>query len=88
MKKKNTGVNESNQGHRAKMNSSDRSGHDQEDEEGWTTVIRKSSKKMLQKKLRAEEKQKNKRSVSESDEDLDSPSRSASRRASCNAIDR
>ena len=33
MKKKNTGVEEIIQGHRAKMNSSDRSGHDQDMEE-------------------------------------------------------
>ena len=49
MKKKNTGVEESNQGHRAKMNSSDRSGLDQESTDGWTTVVSKRSKRMLRK---------------------------------------
>ena len=58
MKRKNTGVKEIIQGHRAKMNSSDRSGLDQEnqeDAEGWTKVISKSSKRMLRKKQRMEE---------------------------------
>jgi hypothetical protein len=51
MKKKNTGVEESNQGHRAKMNSSDRLGLEENVAEGWTTVLSKRSKK----KLREEE---------------------------------
>jgi hypothetical protein len=40
------------------MNSSDRSGLDQEDQEaaeGWTKVLSKSSKRMLRKKQRMEE---------------------------------
>jgi hypothetical protein len=68
MKKKNTGSIESNQGHRAKMNSSDRLGL--EDEEGWTEVLSKSSKKMLRKQQR--------RSASKSSERVRTRSRSAS----------
>jgi hypothetical protein len=51
-KKKNTGVEESNQGHRAKMNSSDRSGLIQDVAEGWTQVLSKSSKKKLRQELK------------------------------------
>ena len=43
--------NESNQGHRAKMNSSDRFGLDQSVEsDGWTKVISKSAKRLARKK--------------------------------------
>jgi hypothetical protein len=67
-KKKNTGVDQSNQGHRAKMNSSDRSGFDHEDSGDWTTVISKSSRRKLQKKQRNQESRKDKSAVSEVDE--------------------
>ena len=80
MKKKNTGVEESNQGHRAKMNSSDRSGL--EGEEGWTTVLSKSSKKMLRKQQRREDNQSNRRSASKSGDRVRTRSRSASSAAS------
>jgi len=56
MKKKNTGNEQSNQGHRAKMNSSDRSGLIQEDiAEGWTQVIGKRDKKKLRKEQKKQE---------------------------------
>ena len=58
MKKKNTGVEESNQGHRAKMNSSDRFGLEQDDADGWTTVLSKRSKKKLRKEGAVEDCQK------------------------------
>jgi hypothetical protein len=46
-------IHESNQGHQAKMNSSDWSGlESQNSEDGWTQVLSKSSKKMLRKKQR------------------------------------
>ena len=80
MEKKNTGVEESNQGHRAKMNSSDRSGL--EGEEGWTKVLSKSSKKMLRKQQRREENQSNRRSASKSGDRVRTRSRSASSAAS------
>ncbi len=67
-KKQNTGVDQSNQGHRAKMNSSDRSGFDHEDSGDWTTVISKSSRRKLQKKQRSQESRKDKSAVSEVDE--------------------
>jgi len=54
MKKKNTGNEQSNQGHRAKMNSSDRSGLEQ-DAEGWTQVIGKRDKKKLRKDQKKQE---------------------------------
>ena len=55
MKKKNTGVEESNQGHRAKMNSSDRSGLDLGSADGWTMVVSKRSQRMLRKSQQVEE---------------------------------
>jgi len=56
MKKKNTGNEQSNQGHRAKMNSSDRSGLIQENiAEGWTQVIGKRDKKKLRKEQKKQE---------------------------------
>lgn len=54
MKKKNTGNEQSNQGHRAKMNSSDRFGLEQ-DAEGWTQVIGKRDKKKLRKEQKKQE---------------------------------
>jgi hypothetical protein len=63
------------------MNSSDRSGHDQEnqdDAEGWTKVISKSSKRMLRKKQKLQEKKSSERHA----HDLHSESRSRSRSAS------
>ena len=82
MKQKNnhTGVEESNQGHRAKMNSSDRSGL--EDEEGWTEVLSKSNKKMLRKQQRREDNQSGRRSASKSGDRVRTRSRSASSAAS------
>jgi hypothetical protein len=57
-KKKNTGVEEINQGHRAKMNSSDRFGLEEDAAEGWTTVLSKRSKKKLRKEKTVEHCQK------------------------------
>ena len=81
MKQKNnhTGVDESNQGHRAKMNSSDRSGFDQEeaDGSGWTEVVSKRNRRLL-KNQKVEEKPKSPRSGSKSLKKTRSRSRSAS----------
>jgi hypothetical protein len=54
MKKKNTGTFESDQGHRAKMNSSDRFGLEEDMAEGWTQVLSKSSKRRLRKDSKEE----------------------------------
>ena len=80
MKKKNTGVKEVIQGHRAKMNSSDRSGLDQEDADGsgWTEVVSKRSRRMLRKNQKVEESPKSPSSSSKALKKTRSRSRSAS----------
>jgi hypothetical protein len=78
MKKKNTGAKQIIQGHQAKMNSSDWSGLEEESAEGWTQVFSKSSKKMLRKKQKLQEKKSSERNA----QDLSSESRSRSRSAS------
>ena len=55
MKKKNTGDQKSNQGHRAKMNSSDRSGLEQDGAEGWTQALGKRSRRKLLKEQKQQE---------------------------------
>ena len=55
MKKKNTGNEQSNQGHRAKMNSSDRFGLEQVDAEGWTPALGKRSRRKLRKDQKQQE---------------------------------
>ena len=82
MKKKNTGSIESNQGHRANMNSSDRSWFPEENAEGWTTVVSKSSKRLLRKKQKVEDNLEGRRAASKSGDRVRTRSRSASSAAS------
>jgi hypothetical protein len=54
-KKKNTGIQDSNQGHRAKMNSSDRYGLNQHIADGWTQALGKRSRRKLLRKQKHQE---------------------------------